>query len=102
MATKEMNCLESILIEFFNKGRKTKIFSKRVKRDEEGNVVKCFVQNGAEIYNDFVDLNYLLGEWFETVEDLENYLKSLKNIGITSNMKFSDVIDETDNICTEG
>ena len=94
---KPLTAIEDILVRFFQKGKKRPIFLKCVKRDHDGNPVKCFTKYGGEVYEKFVKELYHLGSVFGTLEDAVLFCKSLECIGLRG--EFSRIIDETDAIC---
>ena len=110
---KDTNCLESILIRFFNGGKKQAMFLKNVKRNADGEVIECFTKKGGKVYEEFADFVYRLGDMFVDVggwerfyakygktfklEGLNVFVKSLKNI--CESDEFTEMIDECDQIC---
>ena len=110
---KDTNCLESILIRFFNGGKKQEMFLKNVKRNANGEVIECFTKKGGKVYEEFVEFVYKLGDVFVDVggweqfyakygksfklNGLNAFVKSLKNV--CESDEFTEMIDECDQIC---
>lgn len=110
---KYTNCLESILIRFFNGGKKQAMFLKNVKRNADGEVIECFTKKGGKVYEEFADFVYRLGDMFVDVDEwgefykrygetfklsgLNAFVKSLTNI--CDSREFVEIVDECDQIC---
>jgi len=92
--SKEATNLEALLANFFNGGKKQKLLLSRVKKNAEGEVIECFTKKGAKCYDMFVDAVYGFDKHFETLDDIIDFCKSLKNIGVSD--RIEDIIEDTD------